>query len=103
MLKFVGCAEIKIHVHKLNLSFSGKQLQYNAPQLYDTNIPSFADIFPDIVTALKKKHVTSAPWQRETKLQSLKGVNFISFAKYKKFNAGNDSVCFKVLFAIILN
>ena len=79
-------AEIK--VHKLISSFSGKQLQYTAPQLYDTNIPSFADSFPDIKTALKKKHVTSPPWKRETKLQSLEGVTFTSFVKKKKFNAG---------------
>ncbi|XP_052762823.1 plancitoxin-1-like isoform X2 [Mya arenaria] len=69
-----------------NLNEIGKQLQYNWPLIYDKNLPKeFADKYGDFKTALKGKHVNDPPWYRQTKLVSLAGVTFTSFAKYSEW------------------
>ncbi|XP_052820468.1 plancitoxin-1-like isoform X2 [Mya arenaria] len=64
----------------------GKQLQYNWPLIYDQNLPKeFADKYGDFKAALEGNHVIYPPWYSETKLVSLAGVTFTSFAKYWKW------------------
>ncbi|WAR30653.1 DNA2-like protein, partial [Mya arenaria] len=65
-----------------NLNEIGLQLQYNWPKIYDKNLPQFAAQYKEFGAALNGKHVDVAPWYRETKLVSLAGVLFLSFAKY---------------------
>ncbi|XP_052820461.1 plancitoxin-1-like isoform X1 [Mya arenaria] len=69
-----------------NLNAIGKQLQYNWPLIYDQNLPKeFADKYGDFKAALEGNHVIYPPWYSETKLVSLAGVTFTSFAKYWKW------------------
>ncbi|XP_069783511.1 deoxyribonuclease-2-alpha isoform X2 [Narcine bancroftii] len=67
----------------------GTQLLYNNPQIYDHSIPpSFAEDLPDLRSAMAGKHKKTPPWNRKVILSSVKGKQFISFAKYKDF--GDD-------------
>lgn len=43
-----------------------------------------------MTAAINGQHVTAEPWFRETKLTSLGGVTFQSFAKYSKFDKGKN-------------
>jgi hypothetical protein len=68
--------------------FTGVQLLYNYPHIYDQNLPQFfASKFPNIASAMKGKHVTGEKC-KEVKLSSLNGVAFHSFAKSNYFNQG---------------
>lgn len=70
-----------------NLDEIGHQLMYNYPKIYDQSLPAtFASKYPNMAAALTHKHVTQAPWFRETTLHSLAGVEFQSFAKFSSFN-----------------
>nr|XP_033780589.1 deoxyribonuclease-2-alpha [Geotrypetes seraphini] len=65
----------------------GQQLRYNDIFSYDFSITgSFAQDFPDLLSAAKRMHLKTAPWNRQVTLTSLGGKKFISFSKYKLFD-----------------
>ena len=69
--------------------FKGKQMMYNMPWVYDYNMPDyFAKTSPQMALVLQNKHVEQEPWNNTVVLQSKEGQKFISFAKYRKFDAG---------------
>ena len=62
---------------------------YNYPDFYDKSpIPSFASKYPNLISAIKGKHVTEEKLFHESKLTTLNGVAFHSFAKSTYFNNG---------------
>ncbi|KAL3870311.1 hypothetical protein ACJMK2_038387 [Sinanodonta woodiana] len=78
-----------ISLSKSAMDNLGVQLQYNYPQIYDKYFPrSLAAKFPQmaaVAMASSQKHPTREPWYRQTRLISLGGQEFISFAKFSKF------------------
>ncbi|KAI0240006.1 Deoxyribonuclease-2-alpha [Lamellibrachia satsuma] len=58
------------------------------PWVYDHNMPDyFAKTSPQMALVLQNKHVKQEPWNNTVVLQSKEGQKFISFAKYRKFDA----------------
>ncbi|KAK2186766.1 hypothetical protein NP493_189g00018 [Ridgeia piscesae] len=70
------------------LNLIGKQMMYNMPWVYDFNMPdSFAKTSPQMALVLQNKHVKQQPWNNSVVLQSKGSQKFLSFAKYRKFDA----------------
>ncbi|KAK3576071.1 hypothetical protein CHS0354_018342 [Potamilus streckersoni] len=78
-----------ISLSKSTIENLGIQLQYNYPQIYDRYFPeSLAAQYPQmaaVAMASSQKHPTKEPWYRQTRLSSLGGQEFRSFAKFSKF------------------
>ncbi|XP_070505158.1 deoxyribonuclease-2-alpha [Chironomus tepperi] len=64
----------------------GKQLQYNEPRFYSSQVPEYLRrLYPHIVEALDMKKVSVAPFYSLEPLRSRYGSNFVSFAKSGAF------------------
>lgn len=62
----------------------GLQLLYNGPQIYDHYLPDDLAIgVPNIQKAIEGKYVYTPPNAHVTKLQSMEGITYTSFAKSK--------------------
>jgi len=65
----------------------GKQLKYNEPHFYSTNVPNFLkQLYPQLMDALEMKTITTAPYYNLEIMYSRFGSKFLSFAKTQKFN-----------------
>ncbi|XP_043940585.1 deoxyribonuclease-2-alpha [Protopterus annectens] len=64
----------------------GNQLMYTEPDCYESSLPpSFADDFPELVSASQGKFVKKPPWTSQVTLTSVGGKAFTSFAKNGHF------------------
>ena len=62
---------------------------YNNPLVYDYNLPAdLAKDNPNLVSAANMTPHSGTVYNNSVTLSSSAGQKFISFAKYKKFNAG---------------
>lgn len=69
-----------------NINNIGKQLQYNEPQVYDSYISNdLQKKLTNINAVINKEFVKVAPWFQLISLSSIKGMQFLSFAKSRKF------------------
>lgn len=69
-----------------NSQFLGLQLQYNEPYVYSQNFPdSLRGVLPLLASAAGGKVIRTSPWFHQESLRSLAGIEFVSFAKGKKF------------------
>lgn len=65
----------------------GVQLIFNEPQIYSSNIPTdLVSIYPKLNDVINHKKISNAPYFHKSKLNSLLGKGFLSFAKNKQFN-----------------
>lgn len=64
----------------------GLQLQYNQPEIYAQNIPAILKSkLKNLNDAANNVTIESAPWYHSKTLTTIKGTQFISFAKTKNF------------------
>ena len=62
---------------------------YNMPLVYDFNMPKiFANKSPQMALVLQNKQFEQTSWNHFVVLQSKGSQEFLSFAKYEKFDAG---------------
>lgn len=68
------------------INIVGKQLLYNEPDLYETNLPNaLADVYSNFAQLIKGETISEAPfWNQET-LTTRGSVTFDAFAKTGKF------------------
>ena len=71
----------------------GKQFLYTYPWRYYCHFPdSFLTDNPNMAMVIKEKHVEKAPWNSMVQLKSSAGQQYLSFAKFKNFDAGKHSI-----------
>lgn len=63
----------------------GSLMMVNAPFVYSTFVPTWAQKYPRLVAASQRKHIRKPPFFAVASLKSLQGVDFTAFAKYTKF------------------
>ena len=76
----------------LCLSFSsgqldtvGKQLTYNYPNIYHTNVPQWSTRYTSLVAASQGSHINTAPYFNTEILNTLAGESLTVFAKFTDF------------------
>ena len=67
------------------LEVVGRQLGYNAPYIYQVNLPAWVSQYPDMVKAASGKHVRRPPYFNTELLTTSGGEKFVTFAKYSDF------------------
>ncbi|KAG5666998.1 hypothetical protein PVAND_015001 [Polypedilum vanderplanki] len=85
--KIYGQSFLCISFTAEQIGIVGKQLQYNEPAFYSSQVPKYLEhIHPQVVEALKMKEIKSAPFYHIATLRSRHGTIFTSYAKSKAFN-----------------
>lgn len=86
--RMFGQTFLCISLNYSELNKIGKQLFYTFPQIYDSFWPgAWNKSNPDMTEVLNHTHVRETPWSHLSRLKSSAGQEFLSFAKYSKFNA----------------
>ncbi|GLH10780.1 Uncharacterized protein GBIM_15677 [Gryllus bimaculatus] len=84
-IKF-GQSFLCISLKSSDIDKIGQQMRYNEPQIYSSNVPSkLENLYPNLVRAVAKSWIKTAPWNQMQELTSSEGISFQSFAKSKKF------------------
>lgn len=83
---FYGQSFLCISMPATELNKIGNQLKYNTPQIFGSNVPAkYETLYPNIISAIAKSWVKSAPWNHLQEFFSLGGMSFHSFAKSRNF------------------
>ena len=75
----------------MSLLCVGLQLKYNYPNIYNYSLPAaFKSDNQNLTSVIDGKYVETPPWNHTVSLSSVRGQEFISFAKYVDYGQGTN-------------